>query len=66
MAQHCARTRVSDHSPRSPKEEGIPHTLNMHWFPVDSPGVRPDAIDPASAARLWTISAEFTGVNAFG
>jgi NAD(P)-dependent dehydrogenase (short-subunit alcohol dehydrogenase family) len=32
----------------------------------DSPGVRPYAIDPASAARLWTLSAELTGVNAFG
>ncbi len=31
----------------------------------DSPGVRPYAIDPASAARLWTVSAELTGVNAF-
>lgn len=29
-------------------------------------GVRPYAIDPASAARLWTVSAELTGVNAFG
>ncbi|HEY3556825.1 MAG TPA: SDR family NAD(P)-dependent oxidoreductase [Kribbella sp.] len=28
-------------------------------------GVRPYAIDPASAARLWTVSAELTGVNAF-
>lgn len=32
----------------------------------DNPGVRPYAIDPASAARLWTVSAELTGVNAFG
>ncbi len=32
----------------------------------DSPGVRPYAIDPTSAARLWTVSAELTGVNAFG
>jgi len=32
----------------------------------DSPGVRPYAIDEASAARLWTLSAELTGVNAFG
>ncbi|GAA1596781.1 MULTISPECIES: SDR family NAD(P)-dependent oxidoreductase [Kribbella] len=33
----------------------------------DSPhGVRPYAIDPVSAARLWTVSAELTGVNAFG
>lgn len=32
----------------------------------DAPGVRPYAVDPASAARLWTISAELTGVNAFG
>jgi NAD(P)-dependent dehydrogenase (short-subunit alcohol dehydrogenase family) len=31
----------------------------------DSPGVRPYAINPDSAARLWTISAELTGVNAF-
>ncbi|GAA1649351.1 hypothetical protein GCM10009744_46020 [Kribbella alba] len=31
----------------------------------DAPGVRPYAIDPASAARLWTVSAELTGVNAF-
>jgi NAD(P)-dependent dehydrogenase (short-subunit alcohol dehydrogenase family) len=32
----------------------------------DAPGVRPYAIDPASGARLWTVSAELTGVNAFG
>jgi len=32
----------------------------------DAPGVRPYAIDPASASRLWTLSAELTGVNAFG
>ena len=32
----------------------------------DSPGVRPYAIDPRSAERLWTVSAELTGVNAFG
>ncbi|MGW7686772.1 SDR family NAD(P)-dependent oxidoreductase [Kribbella sp. NPDC054772] len=32
----------------------------------DAPGVRPYAIDPVSAARLWTVSAELTGVNAFG
>jgi hypothetical protein len=31
----------------------------------DAPGVRPYAVDPASAARLWTVSAELTGVNAF-
>jgi NAD(P)-dependent dehydrogenase (short-subunit alcohol dehydrogenase family) len=32
----------------------------------DSPGVRPYAIDPRSAERLWTVSATLTGVNAFG
>jgi NAD(P)-dependent dehydrogenase (short-subunit alcohol dehydrogenase family) len=32
----------------------------------DAPGVRPYAVDPESAARLWTVSAELTGVNAFG
>jgi NAD(P)-dependent dehydrogenase (short-subunit alcohol dehydrogenase family) len=32
----------------------------------DNPGVRPYAIDPVSAARLWTVSAQLTGVNAFG
>jgi NAD(P)-dependent dehydrogenase (short-subunit alcohol dehydrogenase family) len=32
----------------------------------DAPGVRPYAVDPVSAARLWTVSAELTGVNAFG
>jgi len=31
----------------------------------DTPGVRPYAIDPRSAERLWTVSAELTGVNAF-
>jgi NAD(P)-dependent dehydrogenase (short-subunit alcohol dehydrogenase family) len=31
----------------------------------DAPGVRPYAINPDSAARLWTVSAELTGVNAF-
>lgn len=30
----------------------------------DSPGVRPHAIDPASARRLWDLSAELTEVNA--
>ncbi|RZT17139.1 NAD(P)-dependent dehydrogenase (short-subunit alcohol dehydrogenase family) [Kribbella sp. VKM Ac-2569] len=34
--------------------------------PDDAPGVRPYAIDPASAERLWTVSAQLTGVNAFG
>jgi NAD(P)-dependent dehydrogenase (short-subunit alcohol dehydrogenase family) len=29
-------------------------------------GVRDYAIDPGQAARLWTLSAELTGVNAFG
>lgn len=35
--------------------------------PVDGEriGVRDYAVDPASAARLWTLSAELTGVNAF-
>ncbi|GGX87687.1 oxidoreductase [Streptomyces minutiscleroticus] len=28
-------------------------------------GVRPYAVDPASAARLWALSAELTGVDAF-
>jgi hypothetical protein len=28
-------------------------------------GVRDYAIDPEQAARLWTLSAELTGVNAF-
>ena len=28
-------------------------------------GVRPYAIDPDEAARLWALSAELTGVNAF-
>ncbi|GAA2804376.1 SDR family NAD(P)-dependent oxidoreductase [Kribbella solani] len=32
----------------------------------DAPGVRPYAIDPTSAERLWTVSAQLTGVNAFG
>ncbi|TCC25069.1 SDR family NAD(P)-dependent oxidoreductase [Kribbella speibonae] len=32
----------------------------------DAPGVRPYAIDPAAAERLWTVSAQLTGVNAFG
>jgi NAD(P)-dependent dehydrogenase (short-subunit alcohol dehydrogenase family) len=32
----------------------------------DAPGVRPYATDPESAARLWTVSAGLTGVNAFG
>jgi NAD(P)-dependent dehydrogenase (short-subunit alcohol dehydrogenase family) len=31
----------------------------------DAPGVRPYAIDPASARRLWAVSGELTGVNAF-
>ncbi|MFC4009220.1 SDR family NAD(P)-dependent oxidoreductase [Nonomuraea purpurea] len=32
---------------------------------TQGPGVRPHAIDPDQAARLWTLSAELTGVNAF-
>lgn len=32
----------------------------------DKPGVAPHAIDPESAARLWRLSAERTGVDAFG
>lgn len=28
-------------------------------------GVRSYAVDPEQAARLWTLSAELTGVNAF-
>jgi hypothetical protein len=28
-------------------------------------GVKPWAIDPASASRLWTLSAELTGLDAF-
>jgi NAD(P)-dependent dehydrogenase (short-subunit alcohol dehydrogenase family) len=31
----------------------------------DAPGVRSYAINPESATRLWTVSAELTGVNAF-
>jgi NAD(P)-dependent dehydrogenase (short-subunit alcohol dehydrogenase family) len=30
------------------------------------PGVRRHAVDPDEAARLWALSAELTGVNAFG
>jgi NAD(P)-dependent dehydrogenase (short-subunit alcohol dehydrogenase family) len=33
--------------------------------PTPSPGVRDYAIDPAQAARLWTLSAELTGIDAF-
>ena len=29
-------------------------------------GVDPHAVDPAQATRLWALSAELTGVNAFG
>ena len=32
---------------------------------TDMGGVRPYAIDPDEAARLWALSAELTGVNAF-
>jgi hypothetical protein len=28
-------------------------------------GVRDHAVDPTEAARLWTLSAELTGLNAF-
>jgi NAD(P)-dependent dehydrogenase (short-subunit alcohol dehydrogenase family) len=31
----------------------------------DSTGVRPHAVDPEQAARLWKLSAELTGVDAF-
>jgi len=32
---------------------------------AEGPGVRPHAIDPDEAQRLWAYSAELTGVNAF-
>jgi NAD(P)-dependent dehydrogenase (short-subunit alcohol dehydrogenase family) len=32
---------------------------------MSAPGVRAHAIDPEQAARLWTLSAELTGVDAF-
>jgi NAD(P)-dependent dehydrogenase (short-subunit alcohol dehydrogenase family) len=32
----------------------------------DSPGVRPYAVDPDEAARLWRLSAELTGVDTVG
>ena len=32
---------------------------------AEGKGVRPHAVDPAEAARLWAVSAELTGVNAF-
>lgn len=35
------------------------------WSP-DASGVRAYALDPEQAERLWTLSAEITGVNAFG
>ncbi|MGO4430496.1 oxidoreductase, partial [Streptomyces sp. MCAF7] len=28
-------------------------------------GVKPWAVDPAAAARLWELSAELTGLDAF-
>jgi hypothetical protein len=28
-------------------------------------GVNPDAIDPGQAERLWTVSAQLTGIDAF-
>ncbi|MEV7418814.1 oxidoreductase [Streptomyces sp. NPDC089919] len=31
----------------------------------DSPGVRPHAVDPGEAARLWELSADLTGTDAF-
>lgn len=34
--------------------------------PTNVHGVREYAVDPEQAARLWTLSAELTGVNAFG
>jgi hypothetical protein len=33
--------------------------------PARPGGVHAHAIDPDAAARLWTVSAELTGVNAF-
>ncbi|MFF9482151.1 SDR family NAD(P)-dependent oxidoreductase [Streptomyces sp. NPDC014733] len=38
-----------------------PTTSNEGWS-----GVRDYALDPDQAAHLWTLSAELTGVNAFG
>jgi NAD(P)-dependent dehydrogenase (short-subunit alcohol dehydrogenase family) len=32
---------------------------------ASKPGVRPHAVDPAEAARLWAVSVELTGVDAF-
>lgn len=31
----------------------------------DAPGVRPYAVDPEQAERLWTLSAQLTGTNTF-
>jgi NAD(P)-dependent dehydrogenase (short-subunit alcohol dehydrogenase family) len=41
-------------------EETVPASAT-----AEESGVDHHAIDPAAAARLWTVSAELTGVNAF-
>lgn len=35
------------------------------WCLDRSSGVRDYAVDPDQAARLWSLSAELTGINAF-
>lgn len=50
-----------DIAERAPDEELPPHGGRR---PVRM-GVRDYAVDPEQAARLWTLSAELTGVNAF-
>ncbi|GAA0587302.1 SDR family NAD(P)-dependent oxidoreductase [Kribbella sandramycini] len=54
----------------SPKLEGhggvfLEDCEIAHPSTDDTPGVRPYAINPTAAARLWSVSADLTGENAF-
>ncbi|WP_329468640.1 SDR family NAD(P)-dependent oxidoreductase [Streptomyces sp. NBC_01431] len=54
-------------SPRLAHEGGV-YLNDCDVAPLsrdDAPGVRPYAVDPEQAARLWTLSAQLTGTNAF-
>ncbi|WP_326584676.1 SDR family NAD(P)-dependent oxidoreductase [Streptomyces sp. NBC_00481] len=44
----------------------ISPAYDEHTAITDRVGVNKWAVDPEQAARLWTLSAELTGVNAFG
>ena len=58
----------------SPQLEGLGglycEDCDIAWFVADEEnapfGVRDHAADPQQGARLWALSAELTGIDAFG